>query len=260
MLSEVLEREIAWHREMAKTLKLFKMPASEIEKYTKTPAASSNPKQYMFSHMNPIEGKVILDFGCGDGVTAIQLAMMGAKKVIGFDLSPDLIQYAIRLANMNDVGKKCEFYEAEATTFNLGIKIYDIILVDNVMHHLPREKFQGILKRINRSLKPDGKVIFREPINYLTWLNSFKRVIGYSADATEDEHELSYPDVMTIASSFDIVTEKYFSILDRVAMSTGLKKARFAAQRIDRALLGLMPALMKRFAGTVVITGYPCNK
>ena len=260
MLSEVLEREIAWHQEMAKTLTLFKMPDSEIEKYTRTRSAAFNPKQYMFSHMNPVKGKTILDFGCGSGVTTTQLAMMGAQEVVAFDLSPDLIEYAIQLANMNGVGHICEFYEAEATTFNLGACKYDIILVDNVMHHLPRNTFQVVLGKIHWALKPNGKVVFREPINYLTWLDSFKRKIGYSPDATEDEHELSYPDVMAITSSFDVVTVKYFSILDRIAMSAGLNKARGVTLGVDRALLDLMPGLMKKFAGTVVITGYPRNK
>ena len=260
MLAKVLEREIAWHRELAKTLKLFKMPDSEIKKYTETPAASYNPKQYMFRGMNPVEGRTILDFGCGSGVTSVQLAMMGAAKVVGFDLSPDLIEYATNLADMNGVGNICEFHEANALTYDIGTEMYDRILVDNVMHHLPSEEFPDIRNKINKALKPNGIVVFREPVNYLPWLNSFKRAIGYKADATEDEHELGNTDVNLIATAFELVTIKHFSIFDRIAMSTGLDKARYISQRVDRALLNLMPGFMSKFAGTVVITGYPRNE
>ena len=260
MQSEIFAREIAWHRELAKSLELYKMPASEITKYTETPAASYNPKQYMFRGMNPVRGRTILDFGCGSGVTSVQLAMMGASRVVGFDLSPDLIEYATNLADLNGVGHACEFCEGEATTFSMGRKMYDVVLVDNVMHHLPREEFQGILGKINRSLKPTGEVVFREPVNYLPWLNQFKRLIRYSPDVTEDEHELSYSDVVGIISSFDVSTVKYFSILDRIAMSANFNKVRSVAQIVDRALLGLMPELMKEFAGTIIITGHPSNE
>ncbi len=260
MLAKVLEREIAWHRELAKTLKLFKMPASEITKYTETPAASYNPKQFMFRAMSPVEGRTILDFGCGSGVTSVQLAMMGAAKVVGFDLSPDLIKYATYLASLNNVARICEFHESNALTYDIGTGMYDRILIDNVMHHLPREEFPDILDKINKALKPNGIVVFREPVNYLPWLNSFKLAIGYKADATEDEHELGNTDVNLIATAFELVTIKHFSMFDRVAMSLGLDQARSISQRVDSALLNLMPSFMSKFAGTVVITGYPRNK
>ena len=41
-----------------------------------------------------IPGKTIIDFGCGEGVEAVEMAQRGAKRVIGIDIREDLLQTA----------------------------------------------------------------------------------------------------------------------------------------------------------------------
>ena len=41
-----------------------------------------------------VAGKVVIDFGCGSGMDAIELARAGARKVIGIDIREDVLKKA----------------------------------------------------------------------------------------------------------------------------------------------------------------------
>src|SRR5882724_6642453 len=56
-----------------------------------------------------IAGKVVIDFGCGAGSEAVEMAEGGAKKVIGLDLQPSLLDRARERAGRAGVGDRCEF-------------------------------------------------------------------------------------------------------------------------------------------------------
>lgn len=59
--------------------------------------------------LRPLEGKKILDVGCGSGRFCIAYALEGAKKVVGIDFAPGMIEIADRLANEAGVGDRCEY-------------------------------------------------------------------------------------------------------------------------------------------------------
>jgi len=54
-----------------------------------------------------ISGKTVIDFGCGNGVDAIEIAKHGASRVIGIDIREELLLHARRLATAE--GVICEF-------------------------------------------------------------------------------------------------------------------------------------------------------
>src|SRR5580700_12147094 len=41
-----------------------------------------------------IAGKVVIDFGCGEGADAVEMAGRGAKRVIGIDIREDVLEAA----------------------------------------------------------------------------------------------------------------------------------------------------------------------
>jgi len=41
-----------------------------------------------------IAGKVVIDFGCGEGADAVEMAGRGAKRVIGIDIREEVLQAA----------------------------------------------------------------------------------------------------------------------------------------------------------------------
>ena len=59
--------------------------------------------------LDNVKGKAIIDFGCGDGTEAIEMAQNGAKRVVGVDIREDLLQTARRRALAAQVERQCEF-------------------------------------------------------------------------------------------------------------------------------------------------------
>ncbi len=57
----------------------------------------------------PLEGKSVLDVGCGSGRYGLVFAARGAARVVGVDFAPAMIDLARRLAERAGVAKVCEF-------------------------------------------------------------------------------------------------------------------------------------------------------
>lgn len=56
-----------------------------------------------------IPGKVVMDFGCGEGQEAVEMALRGAKRVIGVDIREDVLQSARQNARKAGVQDICTF-------------------------------------------------------------------------------------------------------------------------------------------------------
>jgi len=61
----------------------------------------------------PIEGRSVIDIGCGPGHYCISLARRGAARVVGIDFAPGMIDLAKRQAAAAGVGSTCEFICAD---------------------------------------------------------------------------------------------------------------------------------------------------
>jgi SAM-dependent methyltransferase len=96
-----------------------------------------------------ISGKVVLDFGCGMGMEAIEVARHGASHVIGLDIQEsDLAQARARRAKAGV--SNCTFVSA------CDSKVDVILSIDSFEHFSNPDQ---ILKEMARLLKPDGRVI-----------------------------------------------------------------------------------------------------
>lgn len=98
---------------------------------------------------NDISGKVVVDFGCGEGREAIEIAQRGAKRVVGIDNREQVLEEASALAN--DVGQqdRCVF------TSNIDIQADIVVSIDSFEHFSdPKE----VLLIMSRLIKPRGIV------------------------------------------------------------------------------------------------------
>ena len=97
-----------------------------------------------------ITGKTVIDFGCGEGSEAVEMAQRGARLVIGIDIREDVLQVARQRAVRADVQSICLF--ALSTSEPADI----VVSVDAFEHFAdPAE----ILRIINTLLQPAGEVL-----------------------------------------------------------------------------------------------------
>src|ERR1700683_3999389 len=100
--------------------------------------------------LSRIADKVVIDFGCGEGADAVEMAANGAKRVIGIDTREDVLQKARAKARRAAVQDRCFF----ATSTN---ELADIVVSMDACEHFA---VPGKILRIMASLlRPTGEVL-----------------------------------------------------------------------------------------------------
>ena len=150
-----------------------------------------------------IKGAVALDYCCGNGEVAIEMAKEGASKVVGIDISSVAIENARALAKVAGVNAVCEFsvMDAEHTEFADGT--FDIIHEYGALHHLDLPAAYAELSRI---LKPDGKLVCTEALRHNPLIHWYRKRTPQLRTQWEVEHILGIPEIES--------GQKYFSALD----------------------------------------------
>ena len=101
------------------------------ERYKKRGLSRSSKLLLKFISDNSIKDKTVLDLGCGAGGLSIELLKHGAQDVVGFDLSPRMIEAANELARASGFEGKAKFQEGNAAL--AGLPTSDIVVLDKVL-------------------------------------------------------------------------------------------------------------------------------
>lgn len=70
-----------------------------------------------------LQGKTIIDFGCGSGILAIAALKLGASRAIGIDIDPQAIQASRDNAQRNNVSDRLELYLPKDQPANLSADV-----------------------------------------------------------------------------------------------------------------------------------------
>lgn len=80
-------------------------PRPDLEQYS-TPATIAADMLYTAHTFGDVEGREVVDLGCGGGILSIGAALLGAERVTGIDVDPNAIDDARR--NVEEAGVKVE--------------------------------------------------------------------------------------------------------------------------------------------------------
>jgi len=109
-------------------------------------------KPAMDSKLGNLAGKKVLCLGCGSGEEVEMIKMHGATKIVGIDISEELIQHA--------KGKfpDCEFHIMSADNLNFENSSFDFVFSSLVMHYF--KDWTKVLGEVYRVLKKGGTFLF----------------------------------------------------------------------------------------------------
>jgi len=96
-----------------------------------------------------LRGKVVVDFGCGEGMEAIRIAQNGAARVIGVDIQEKFLAMARENAKAGGVAERCEF--GLSTTEKCDV----VVSIDSFEHFDDPAATLGIMRNL---LKPEGYI------------------------------------------------------------------------------------------------------
>jgi SAM-dependent methyltransferase len=100
--------------------------------------------------LNRLRRKTVIDFGCGEGSEAIELAERGAERVIGIDIRESCLEAARHNAARAGLEKRCTFVRHTQERADY------IVSIDSFEHF---RNPAGILGRMATLLKPEGEVL-----------------------------------------------------------------------------------------------------
>lgn len=96
-------------------------PKVGLEQYT-TPSIIASDLLWNASSLGDIDGRDIVDLGCGTGIFAIGSALMGANSSIGVDIDGDSISLACEVQDKLKVAN-VSFICSDIDDFNDGLKV-----------------------------------------------------------------------------------------------------------------------------------------
>lgn len=76
-----------------------------------------------------LDGKRVLDCGCGTGILGITAAKLGAKDVVGYDIDEWSVENAKHNAKLNGV-ENIEIYEGDAHVLNHISGVFDLVMAN----------------------------------------------------------------------------------------------------------------------------------
>lgn len=179
-----------------------------------------------------VSGKVILEYGCGEGSESFGLAQKGAY-VYGIDISDVAIEKAQKIASAQNLNDKIKFYVMNAEELSFPENYFDIICGSAILHHLDLNK---ALSALVKSLKIDGRAIFLEPLGHNIFINIYRKITG--SLRTEDEHPLKKKDLDLFNKYFNKIDIQYFHL-------TTLMSIPFRKLGIFKLMLSLFERLDK---------------
>jgi len=97
-----------------------------------------------------LRGRAVIDFGCGRGEIAVEMARQGAAKVIGVDIRPSMLRAGEVLAAQSRVIDRCSF------TADPKERADFIVSIDSFEHFSDPAT---VLLRVSELLKQDGRIL-----------------------------------------------------------------------------------------------------
>jgi ubiquinone/menaquinone biosynthesis C-methylase UbiE len=191
--------------------------------------------------LSDCSGRKFLEFGCGEGASALQLAEQGGR-VVGIDISRVAIASAQRRAEAQHLEGQLAFLVGDCEELCFGDNSFDAVLGRAILHHLDIEK---TLRAMVRALKPAGKAFFVEPLGHNPAIELYRRLTPESR--TPDEHPLKHTDLKLIEQFFESVEYRFFDLTSLLAVpfrnSVLMKPILKTLEYIDQKLFTFLPFL-----------------
>lgn len=196
--SKRLRAEEHFHDDWASSEDVFK-----INVRTMNEACTAPEMRHIRSVLGDLNGKTLLDVGCGLGEASVYFAMEGAD-VTATDLSQKMLDVAQQLAEKNGTTIKTHKSAAESLAMSADQQ-FDIVYAGNLFHHVDLEL---TLKNVIGHLKPNGVLVSWDPVAYNPVINAYRR--RALQVRTADEHPFTLADVRMFKRFFSDVRTRWF--------------------------------------------------
>lgn len=111
----------------------------------------------------PRGARRMIDLGGSHGHFAAEICRRHAGLTAEVMDLPDAIEAAAPLLAAEGLGERLAHRPGDATSADLGVEQYDLVLMSNLAHHLDEAQNRDLAMRVARSLRPSGAFVIQEP-------------------------------------------------------------------------------------------------
>lgn len=105
-------------------------------------------------YLGNLSGKSVLDLACGDGFFTRHIKKWGADKVIGVDISKEMIALARSMESKNS--QEIEYYVEDVANLSDFGK-FDVVFAGFLLHYSPNRKvLRQMTRKVSESLRTSG--------------------------------------------------------------------------------------------------------
>ena len=197
--------------------------------------------------------KVILDYGCGNGIHSGFLVESGAEKVIGIDLSEKSLQLAGERIKKEGMEGKIEFIAMDCEKMDFPDNSFDVIFDGGTFSSLD---VKNAFPELARVLKPKGFLLGIETFGHNPFTNLKRKINKVLGKRTgwAAEHILKMKDLEMAEEYFNKIEVYYFHLISWLAFPflgfAGGKALLKFFEFIDKILLKLR--FLRKYAFKVV--------
>ncbi|MEW6380237.1 MAG: methyltransferase domain-containing protein [bacterium] len=124
-----------------------------------------------------LEGKSVLDIGCGMGFRTAGIAKKGVKSIVGIDVDYERIRNANNFAGSLGINN-ISFLPMSAQFLAFPDGSFDLVIADEMIHHL--EDLPAVLREVFRVIKRGGTIVISDH-NKLSFFSELVRFIYFGS-------------------------------------------------------------------------------
>lgn len=178
--------------------------------------------------------KIFLDYACGNGAMSLLAAQAGAALSIGIDISDVSIQNCQAKANSCHLSENTLYLQGDCENTGLPDNSVDIVICSGMLHHLDLSYAFPELRRI---LKPGGKVLAVEALNYNPVIKLYREFTPQMRTKWEKGHILSMRDVSFAQRFFEVSEVHFWHLFSILGVFIKIEAVHRLFNALDRIVL-----------------------
>lgn len=120
-----------------------------------------SPETDIYHHLLSLDGKHILELGCGSAAITRDIATAGSdRKVTALEVDTIAHEQNLSITDLPNVN----FVLAGAENIPLDDESVDVVFMFKSLHHVPQTLMGQAMQEIQRVLKPGGQAYISEPV------------------------------------------------------------------------------------------------
>jgi ubiquinone/menaquinone biosynthesis C-methylase UbiE len=200
----------------------------------------------MLEYMGDIEGKKVVEIGCGTGWLTRILAKKKAD-VHSFDISDEAIKKVQSMLKKEGLYDRVTLDRMAAEDLSYPSNAFDVVVGNAILHHLD---LKTSAKEIWRVLKPGGRGYFMEPLGHNPALNLYRKLTPHLRSF--DEQPLLWHHMDIYQNQFSKFVHEEFYLVSIFSLfwyfarcDKFVRRTRDLLLPIDRMVLSLIPGMRK---------------